>query len=139
KHRLLERFLADVLGFDWVTAHEEADNLDHAISARVEERMFEILNHPTTCPHGNPIPGTAWQETPGSGPLDERKPGDTVVINRILEHVEDIRPLLEFLDERDLVPGAHLEVLDVNPFAGGVKVRVNGKDPIHLTTETASK
>ena len=139
KHRLIERFLADMLGFDWVTAHEEAGNLEHAISPRVEQRLFEVLNHPTTCPHGNPIPGTAWQEAPGGRPLDECQPGDRVVINRILEHVEDIRPLLEFLDQRGLVPGADLEVLDMNPYAGGVRLRVNDDQEITLAMETASK
>src|ERR671923_817730 len=57
RHFLIERFLTDLLGLDWVKAHQEAHRLEHAVSQEVEERLAKLLNHPTTCPHGNPIPG----------------------------------------------------------------------------------
>src|SRR5579864_465362 len=57
RHRLSERFLLEVLGLDWITAHEEAHHLEHGLTPEIEERMDEVLGHPTTCPHGNPIPG----------------------------------------------------------------------------------
>src|SRR5919109_4678011 len=57
RHRLTERFLADMLGMQWHEVHEEAGRLEHFISGAVEERVLTTLNHPTTCPHGNPIPG----------------------------------------------------------------------------------
>lgn len=55
RHRLAERFLVDVLGFGWEEVHEEAHRLEHAMSARVTERLAEFLGHPATCPHGHPI------------------------------------------------------------------------------------
>src|SRR6266576_1681006 len=57
RHRIMERWLTDALGLDWVTADEEAARLEHAVSEVVERRLFEVLGRPTTCPHGNPIPG----------------------------------------------------------------------------------
>src|SRR5271170_3940973 len=58
RHRLVELFLVKVLGLDWSVVHEEADELEHAISDRVLERIDELLGHPTTDPHGDPIPNT---------------------------------------------------------------------------------
>src|SRR6266550_832875 len=57
RHRIMERWLTDALGLDWVTADAEAARLEHAVSEVVERRLFEVLGRPTTCPHGNPIPG----------------------------------------------------------------------------------
>src|SRR5205807_2898154 len=57
RHRLTERFLVDMLGMQWHQVHEEACRLEHFISGAVEARVVASLNHPTTCPHGNPIPG----------------------------------------------------------------------------------
>ena len=59
KHRLAERLLADVIGLDWAYVHEEACRWEHVMSERVERRIFEMLNHPTVSPYGNPIPGLA--------------------------------------------------------------------------------
>src|SRR5258706_3373547 len=56
RHFLTERFLTDLLGLDWVNAHQEAHRLEHAISQDVEERLAKLLSNPTTCPHGDPIP-----------------------------------------------------------------------------------
>src|SRR5438477_11293860 len=57
RHRIMERWLTDGLGLDWVTADEEAARLEHAVSDVVEQRLYEVLGRPATCPHGNPIPG----------------------------------------------------------------------------------
>src|SRR6267378_8276717 len=57
RHRIMERWLTDVLGLDWVTADAEAERLEHAISQVVEETLYEAIGRPRTCPHGNPIPG----------------------------------------------------------------------------------
>src|ERR1051326_4213107 len=59
RHRIMERWLTDSLGLDWVTADEEAARLEHAVSDVVERRLWETLGRPTSCPHGNPIPGYA--------------------------------------------------------------------------------
>src|SRR5438874_9208063 len=57
RHRIMERWLTDVLGLDWVAADAEAARLEHAVSDVVEQRLYEVLGRPATCPHGNPIPG----------------------------------------------------------------------------------
>src|SRR5258708_5561259 len=59
RHRIMERWLTDGLGLDWVTADEEAARLEHAVSDVVEERLYEVLGRPATCPHGNPISGAS--------------------------------------------------------------------------------
>ena len=66
RHRLLERWLTDVLGLDWSRAHEEAHRLEHALSPVVEERLAEQLGMPSTCPHGNPIPGMPAPDPAGA-------------------------------------------------------------------------
>ena len=63
RHRLTERFLVDMLGMQWHQVHEEACRLEHFISGAVEARVITSLNNPTTCPHGNPIPGSVANST----------------------------------------------------------------------------
>ena len=64
KHRLAERLLTDIIGLPWDKAHLEAGRWEHVISDEVEARLIEVLGHPTTCPHGNPIPGAGWVSRP---------------------------------------------------------------------------
>ncbi len=104
KHRLAERLLTDVIGLPWHKAHLEACRWEHVISDEVEERLVELLDHPTTCPHGNPIPGT-------DGHLLElvalagAQPGDHVRLERVTEQVEIDLPSLTYLSEHGFVPG----------------------------------
>src|SRR5829696_2135528 len=89
KHRLAERLLTDVIGLPWDKAHVEACRWEHVISDEVEERLVEVLGHPTTCPHGNPIPGTlAADDELGLVPLADIAPGRRVVLRRVIEQVE---------------------------------------------------
>src|SRR2546428_1003754 len=75
RHRLAERLLVDVIGLEWEKVHREADRWEHAISADVEEKLVELLGDPATCPHGNPIPGSAHKgDVPGSTPLSRVDP-----------------------------------------------------------------
>src|SRR5690349_18623414 len=60
RHNLLERFLVDHLGLGWEVVHDEACRMEHAMSPLVEEALYKFLNYPTTCPHGNPIPGSGF-------------------------------------------------------------------------------
>lgn len=136
KHRLIERWLADGLGLDWIDAHEEASRLEHAISPLVEQRISEIMGYPETCPHGNPIPGFG-KKREGGFSLDQAEEGAQVEIERILEHVEDLRPLLEFFADNGLIPGAHLRVVDKSPF-GGIQVQVDDRT-VNISPEYASK
>jgi DtxR family Mn-dependent transcriptional regulator len=119
RHRLTERFLADMLGMQWHQVHEEAHRLEHYISGAVEERVAASLHKPTTCPHGNPIPGyvpnaRTYLADKGAFRLSNANMGQQVAILCVSEVVEDEEALIEYLHERDLVPGAHV-ALDSAP------------------------
>jgi DtxR family Mn-dependent transcriptional regulator len=104
RHRLAERFLTDVLGLSWAQAQKEAGKWEHIISQEVEEALARVLNDPTTCPHGNPIPGTDY-EAPETRVLGDLGVGDAFVISRIPEELEFAPGLLEFLEAADILPG----------------------------------
>jgi DtxR family Mn-dependent transcriptional regulator len=99
RHRLVERFLTDVLGIPWDEVHEEAERMEHAMSPRIEERMRAAIGDATTCPHGHPI--EAGKREPGV-PLADVEPGATVRILRFENEAED---LLHYLKESGLEPG----------------------------------
>lgn len=105
RHRIAERFLTDVLGLNWAQAHQEAGKWEHIISPVVEKAMTELLNKPTTCPHGNPIPGSGYR-APELVPLDKVKVGQTLTIWRITEELEFAEGMLDYLEESALTPGA---------------------------------
>lgn len=138
RHRLVERWLTDILGLDWVAAHEEAHRLEHTISPAVEDRLFHILGAPTTCPHGNPIPGSGADLSWIGLPLDRVRDGDEIIVDRITEEGENDRRLLEFLWENGLVPGARLSVVSVAPWADTVTLRSRDKE-VHLGLAAAAK
>ncbi len=104
RHRLAERFLTDMLGLSWAEAHDEAGRWEHVISPTVEVAMMRALGDPTTCPHGNPIPGTDYQP-PTSVTLDTLTVGQTFTVSRIPEELEFTPGLLEFLESSSLLPG----------------------------------
>jgi DtxR family Mn-dependent transcriptional regulator len=114
KHRLAERFLVDVVGLPWHTAHVEAGRWEHVISDEVEARFVEILGNPSTCPHGNPIPG-APAVADGQRSLSEFVAGDRVRIARITEQIEIDPDSLRYLSEHGLVPGAAASVRERAP------------------------
>ena len=105
RHRLAERFLTDVLGLNWAQAHQEAGKWEHIISPTVEKAMMTLLHEPTTCPHGNPIPGSDY-ETPDLVALDTIKIGQNLTIRRITEELEFTEGMLDFLEESSIVPGS---------------------------------
>jgi DtxR family Mn-dependent transcriptional regulator len=127
RHRLLERWLTDILGLDWTEAHEEAHRLEHALSPKVEDRLAAILGMPTTCPHGNPIPGMANPSSTHPFPLDQAKEGATVVVERITEEAEADRKLLEHLWQNGVRPGMRLKIQEVAPWAGTITTGSDGK------------
>jgi DtxR family Mn-dependent transcriptional regulator len=138
RHRIVERWLTDVLGFDWVTADEEAARLEHAVSEAVENRLWNSLGRPTSCPHGNPIPGYA-EPNPDECRLSELQPGAAASVTRISEVAEREAPmLLRYLLERRLVPGTRVEVLEVDPVGRTLRLRVARKE-VTLSHETAGK
>src|SRR5712692_6468790 len=113
RHRLLERWLTDTLGLNWTDAHEEAHRLEHALSPRVEDRLAELLGMPSTCPHGNPIPGMAKPTRVEPFPLAQAREGATVVVERITEEAEADKKLLEHLWKHDVRPGRRLKITEV--------------------------
>ncbi len=127
RHRLLERWLTDILGLDWTEAHEEAHRLEHALSPKVEDRLAAILGMPTTCPHGNPIPGMSSPSQSHPFPLDQAKEGTTVVVERITEEAEADKKLLEHLWHNGVRPGMRLKIQELAPWAGTITTASDGK------------
>jgi len=121
RHRLWERFLADVLGLPWERVHEEACQLEHATSPLVEEKLAQFLGEPETCPHGYPVTGADCGCSEEGLLLSELEPGQRAVVLRVAEHDAD---LLRYLAELELRPQAILEVEEVAPFDGPLTVKV---------------
>lgn len=115
RHYLLERLLVDVLGFDWVDVDEEADKLEHSLSPRLEEHLFEQLGRPTTCPHGNPFPGSPDERRLLDAPrLTGAHVGERTEILRITEEAEENEELMRRLDQDHLVPGTRITVSSIS-------------------------
>jgi DtxR family Mn-dependent transcriptional regulator len=134
----MERWLTDTLGLDWVAADEEAARLEHAVSDRVERRLYEALGRPSTCPHGNPIPGYA---SPRSDEvrLAALKEGDEVTVLRISEVAErEAPPLLRYLLDRKLTPGASVRVLEVDDVGRTLRILAGDRE-MTLSQETGGK
>jgi DtxR family Mn-dependent transcriptional regulator len=127
RHRLIERWLTDVLGLDWSRAHDEAHRLEHALSPVVEERLAETLGMPSTCPHGNPIPGMPAPEAHSPIPLSQAPAGHPFVVERITEEAEADRQLLRFLWESGIRPGIRIVVSEIAPYAGTVSIVLDSR------------
>jgi len=125
RHRLAERFLTDVLKLSWAEAHHEAGKWEHVMSDNVEEAMNSLLGEPTTCPHGNPIPGSDYIE-PDSAPLAQHPVGEQFVVRRIPEELEFTPGLLEFLEESSLRPGCTGVVTASSP-DGTLTIEIDGR------------
>jgi DtxR family transcriptional regulator, Mn-dependent transcriptional regulator len=138
RHRIMERWLTDGLGLDWVTADEEAARLEHAVSDVVERRLYEVLGRPATCPHGNPIPGYS-EAAPDELRLTSVREGSRASITRVSEVAEREAPLLlAYLHQRDLTPGREIRVAEIDEVAKTVRVEVAGRE-LTLSHETAAK
>lgn len=125
RHRIVERFLSDYLGYDWKDADRLAKAFEHDLPAEVEDRLFEALGRPDTCPHGFPIPSSRAADLPGLPPLASLEPGDvaSVAVSGSTDPA-----LVEFLDSLGLRPGARVEMREKHPFDGPLVVRVEGND-----------
>lgn len=125
RHRLAERFLTDLLGLSWADAHHEAGKWEHVMSEAVEHAMDRLLGNPTTCPHGNPIPGSAYIE-PASRPLADVAVGEVFTVRRITEELEFTPGLLEFLEASSLQPGNAGTITAASP-DGTLTVEIDGR------------
>ncbi len=124
-HRLLEMFLVQVLGYSWDEVHEEAERLEHVISERMEQRIFDLLGRPELDPHGHAIPTLTGKVRPVSNrALSECGVGEKVVVQGVSD--EDAAKLRE-LDRRGLVPGTPIEVVGASEYEGPIDIRVRGR------------
>ena len=124
-HRLLEMFLVQVLGYSWDEVHDEAERLEHVISERMEQRIFELLGRPELDPHGHAIPSASGKvRSLSERPLSECRAGEKVVVQGVSD--EDAARLRE-LERRGLMPGTHLEVVSVSEYESPFVVRIKGK------------
>ncbi len=135
RHRSLECFLADVVGMPWHLVHEEAVRLEHALSPALEERIYTLVGAATTCPHGNPIPGSGASLS-GTIRLDTAAVGTLFTIRRIEEQAEESTDLLRYLESNGLIPGNQFFIPDASP-AYGITLRRCNHD-ITLSAELAT-
>jgi DtxR family Mn-dependent transcriptional regulator len=146
KHRLAERLLADVIGLDWAYVHDEACRWEHVMSERVERRIYQLLDHPTKSPYGNPIPGL--DALGGAAALPEQGvinlveamhgygPASRVTVSRLAEPIQVEPELLVQLDEGGIRPGASVSLERVGEY---ISVRVSGiEGALELPPEVAA-
>jgi DtxR family Mn-dependent transcriptional regulator len=144
RHRLTERFLVDMLGMQWHQVHEEACRLEHHISGAVEERVVAALDHPTTCPHGNPIPGYVpnareYLSDNGAIRLLNLPAGHDARILLVSEVVEDEEALISYLHDRGLMPSTTVR-LQRSPAADDTTVDLEvgpQREPVSVAARVA--
>jgi DtxR family Mn-dependent transcriptional regulator len=137
RHRIAERFLTDILKLGWADAHHEAGKWEHVISGPVEEAMMRLLDDPTTCPHGNPIPGTDYVEAESIRALGQLSADDEFVVERIPEELEFQEGQLTYLEQAGLIPGRLGKVLSIAP-DGTTTVLVDG-NPVGISGFAADR
>ena len=131
RHRLTERFLGEMLGLDWITAHEQAHYLEHGLTPQIEARIDEVLGHPTTCPHGNPIPGgvpdaTGYLRDQQAFRLSQAQHGQPLRVVSVSEVVEDESAVLRYVGQKGIRPGATLVVREREP-GGALSIDLGAK------------
>lgn len=126
RHRLLETFLVQVLGYGWDEVHDEAEVLEHAVSDKLIGRIAEQLGHPTRDPHGDPIPTADGQShLPAATRLSAAATGRMMEITRI----SDADPeMLRYFTQLGLAPDTRLSVREHRPYADVTTIRLQGRD-----------
>lgn len=121
-HRLLELYLKEVMGYSWDEVHDEAEKLEHHISEQFEDRIAELLNHPTHDPHGDPIPSKdGIMPTMAQLSISEAEENTPYIIGRVKDQDPE---LLRYLEKIGVLPGSKIEVIEKAPFDGPVKIRL---------------
>ena len=134
RHRLLETFLVETLGYTWDEVHDEADVLEHACTDRFIARLDAHLNHPTRDPHGDPIPRADGSTDPLSArTLAEVTVGQKVIMEQVND---DDAELLRFLAAQNMRPGTEVELVKP-PIAGLLHISVDGGEPFALAEVAA--
>ncbi len=131
RHRLVETFLVQMLGYRWDQVHDEAENLEHAVSDFMIERIDDLLDYPTRDPHGDPIPtAEGLISVPEAINLSEATDGSQVMIERI---ADDDSQLLQYFSDQGMRVGVQLSVSVAADFSDTITVRVNQKNsPVQL-------
>ncbi len=125
RHRIVERFLADMLGYAWNEADEYAATFEHELPQDVEERLFVALHRPETCPHGFPIPEREAAEIPVMPSLYALEPGEAATV--AVPGSTDAE-VIDFLETLGIRPGVEVAVKDKHPFDGPLVLLVEGHD-----------
>ena len=137
RHRLIERFLVDVMGMDWSEVHSEAEELEHAVSDRLIERMDEMLGYPSVDPHGDPIPDVHGVVEEARLPsLLDCALNTPVKVARVGDQSRDF---LQLLERRDLKPGSVLVVESRDEAADTVELRLASGESLVLGFRATSK
>ena len=136
RHRLIELFLVQIVGLDWSEVHEEAEELEHAASEKLLEKIDALLGFPRLDPHGDPIPTPSGQMTRRElTPLAECAPGPA----RLARVSDDQSAFLNFLHAKGLIPGVRITVEGHDPMADVVTLRPAGGEPVQLGMAAAKK
>lgn len=115
RHYLLERLLVDQIAYNWATVDQEAGRLEHALSPELERHLYERLGRPTTCPHGNPFPGSPQERMLiEARTLAQARPGERVTMLRVTEEGEEELELMRLLWESGFLPHTQGRVLSVD-------------------------
>jgi DtxR family transcriptional regulator, Mn-dependent transcriptional regulator len=125
RHRIVERFLSDMLGYAWNEADRLAGSFEHDLPQEVEDRIYRALDRPATCPHGFPIPDDKTAHMPTMPPLYALEPGDVAVV--AVPGSTDPQ-VIEFLDTLGVRPGVSVQVKEKHPFDGPLVLVVDGLD-----------
>jgi DtxR family Mn-dependent transcriptional regulator len=136
RHHLIERMLTEIFGMEWYKVHEEAEQLEHAVSSDFERRLIEKLGQSEACPHGNQVGVDRPQDRRSRGwkPLDELETGANAKVMSVFERD---RSLLEYLDALGIRPSAQLQMVTRN-YDDTLTLRIAGK-PIQLGATAAAK
>lgn len=125
RHRIVERFLSDMLGYAWNEADRLAGSFEHELPQEVEDRLFVALDRPSTCPHGFPIPSPDVSEIPQMPPLYSLEVGD---LAEVAVPGSTSQEVVVFLDTLGLRPGVTVEVKEKHPFDGPMVLKVDGHE-----------
>ena len=135
-HRLLELFLTEHLGYDWTEVHDEADQLEHHISERLETELAAVLEDPSADPHGAPIPTEDLEPTDADDdPLSEYDEGETVVVTQVADSDSEV---LAYLADAGITPGTRLEITEIAPFGMLTVASDDADDTVSLPKEIAA-
>jgi len=138
RHRLSERFLTEALGLGWADAHEQAHHFEHGMTPVIEERIMAMLDNPTTCPHGSPIPGTGATLDPTLVPMESLEEGESATVQFISEELEEDGEILHYLERHSIKPGQRVKVEEKVESMGVMSLGI-GKESVSLGLPVAAR